>query len=95
MPLIGTQTWSLNQFITGELKIQFLNYFYSTRCIVSMVEMKNTRQSKDDPLVDYINHEGTLSFDSKDQLSKTLQLKFPFKGCIISSKEFDPELLKN
>ncbi|KAA0050429.1 ty3-gypsy retrotransposon protein [Cucumis melo var. makuwa] len=38
-----------------QLKIEFLNRFYSTRHVVSMMELTNTRKRKEDPVIDYIN----------------------------------------
>ncbi|KAL0302462.1 UNVERIFIED_CONTAM: hypothetical protein Scaly_3032200 [Sesamum calycinum] len=37
------------------LEQEFLNCFYNTRRIVSMVELTNSRQWKEEPVVDYIN----------------------------------------
>jgi len=34
---------------------EFLNIFYSTQCTVSMTESTNTKQWKDEPLLDYVN----------------------------------------
>ncbi|MDV3185360.1 MAG: hypothetical protein Q8842_03405, partial [Candidatus Phytoplasma australasiaticum] len=42
------------------LKSQFLNHFYSTYCTVNMIELTNTRQSKFELVVDYINRWRTL-----------------------------------
>ena len=50
------------------MKHKFLNYFYSTRKTVSMMELTNTKQWKDEPVVDYINHWCSLSLDCKDRL---------------------------
>ena len=50
------------------MKHKFLNYFYSTRQTVSMMELTNTKQWKDEPVVDYINHWCSLSLDCKDRL---------------------------
>jgi hypothetical protein len=38
-----------------QMEREFLNCFYSTRCTVSMMEVTNTKQWKDEPIVDYIN----------------------------------------
>ena len=38
-----------------QLEHEFLNRFYSTRRTVSMVELTNTRQRKDEPVIDFIN----------------------------------------
>ncbi|KAI3472363.1 hypothetical protein Pfo_031104 [Paulownia fortunei] len=39
-----------------QLEQEFLNRFYSTRCTVSMIELMNSHQWKEEPVIDYINH---------------------------------------
>ena len=63
-----------------QLESQFLNRFYSTRRTVSMMELTNTRQSKDESVVDYINRWRTLSFNYKDQLSETSTIEICIQG---------------
>ncbi|KAK2996611.1 hypothetical protein RJ639_025390, partial [Escallonia herrerae] len=46
---------------------EFLNRFYSTRRSVSMIELTNTRQWKEEPVVDYINRWRSLSLDCKER----------------------------
>ncbi|KAL0292837.1 UNVERIFIED_CONTAM: hypothetical protein Scaly_3152100 [Sesamum calycinum] len=48
------------------LEQEFLNCFYNTRRIVSMVELTNSRQWKEEPVVDYINRWRNLSLNCKD-----------------------------
>ena len=50
----------------GQLEKQFLNRFHSTRRAVSMMELTNTKQGKDELVVDYINRWWKLSLDCKD-----------------------------
>jgi len=38
-----------------QMEQKFLNLFYSTQCVVSMTELTNTKQWKDEPVLDYIN----------------------------------------
>jgi len=45
-----------------QLENKFLNHFYSTRRTVSMMELRNTKQIKDEIVVDYINRWRILSF---------------------------------
>jgi len=52
-----------------QMEQQFLNKFYSTQRIVSMTELTNTKQWKDEPVLNYINRWHTLSFEGKDRLS--------------------------
>ncbi|KAK4383806.1 hypothetical protein Sango_2741900 [Sesamum angolense] len=53
-----------------QLEQEFLNRFYSTRRTVSMVELTNSRQWKEEPVVDYINRWRNLSLNCKDRLSE-------------------------
>ena len=55
-----------------QLEREFINRFYSTCRTVSMMEPANTKQWKDEPVVDYINWWHFLSLDCKDRLSKNL-----------------------
>ena len=50
------------------MESEFLNYFYNTRWTVSMMELTNTKQWKDESVVDYINRWHSLSLDCKDRL---------------------------
>ncbi|KAL0412291.1 UNVERIFIED_CONTAM: hypothetical protein Slati_3818800 [Sesamum latifolium] len=53
-----------------QLEQEFLNLFYSTRRTVSMVELTNSRQWKEEPVIDYINRWRNLSLNCKDRLSE-------------------------
>ena len=53
-----------------QLEENFLNRFYSTRRIVSMMELTNTKQWKGEPVIDYKNRWRALSLDCKDRLTK-------------------------
>ncbi|TYK04935.1 retrotransposon gag protein [Cucumis melo var. makuwa] len=46
-----------------QLEIEFLNRFCSTRCVVSMMELTNTKQQKGKPVIDYINRWRAPSLD--------------------------------
>jgi len=39
----------------GQMKQEFLNRFYNTQRTVSMIELTNTKQWRDKPVLDYIN----------------------------------------
>ncbi|KAM2477574.1 hypothetical protein ACFX1W_044096 [Malus domestica] len=54
-----------------QLEREFLNRFYSTRRTVSMLELTNMKQLKDEPVVDYINKWRALSLDCKDRFFET------------------------
>ncbi|KAK4385648.1 hypothetical protein Sango_2688800 [Sesamum angolense] len=53
-----------------QLEQEFLNRFYSTRRTISMVEITNSRQWKEEPIIDYINRWRNLSLNCKDRLSE-------------------------
>jgi len=38
-----------------QMELEFLNKFYSIQCTVSMIELTNTKQRKDEPVLDDIN----------------------------------------
>ena len=59
---------------------EFLNRFYSTRRIVSMMELTNTKQWKDEPVVDYINRWRAISLDCKDRLSEHSAVEMCMNG---------------
>ncbi|KAA0059902.1 retrotransposon gag protein [Cucumis melo var. makuwa] len=60
-----------DQLVSWEqLEKEFLNRFYSTRRTVSMMELTNTKQRKEEPIIDYINRWKALSLDCKDRLTK-------------------------
>ncbi|KAM2811692.1 hypothetical protein COP1_044303 [Malus domestica] len=63
-----------------QLEREFLNRFYSTRRIVSMLELTSTKQWKDEPVIDYINRWRTLSLDCKDRLSETSSIEMCIQG---------------
>ncbi|OMO58134.1 Retrotransposon gag protein [Corchorus capsularis] len=54
-----------------QLEREFLNRFFSTRRTISMTELTNTRQRKDEVVIDYINSWRALTLDCKDKLSET------------------------
>ena len=47
----------------------FLNMFCSTQCTVSMIELTNTKQWKDEPIHDYIKQWLKLNLECNDHLS--------------------------
>ncbi|KAK3037114.1 hypothetical protein RJ639_031533 [Escallonia herrerae] len=62
------------------IKCEFLNWFYSTRRSVSMMELTNTRQWKDEHVVDYINRWRSLSLDCKESLSEISAVEMCMQG---------------
>ncbi|KAL0411510.1 UNVERIFIED_CONTAM: hypothetical protein Slati_3740700 [Sesamum latifolium] len=75
------------------------NAFDCTRRTVSMVELTNSRQWKEEPVIDYINRWRNLSLNCKDQLSEASAIEMCIQGMhrvfTIFSKESSPNLLKN
>ncbi|PIN26509.1 hypothetical protein CDL12_00732 [Handroanthus impetiginosus] len=63
-----------------EMEREFLNRFYSTHHTVSMIELTNTKQWKDEPVVDYINRWRALSLNCKDKLSETSAIEMCIQG---------------
>ncbi|KAL0405377.1 UNVERIFIED_CONTAM: hypothetical protein Slati_3851600 [Sesamum latifolium] len=63
-----------------QLEQEFLNCFYSTRRTVSMVELTNSRQWKEEPVIDYINRWRNLSLNCKDRLSKASSIEMCIQG---------------
>ncbi|PIN16517.1 hypothetical protein CDL12_10835 [Handroanthus impetiginosus] len=59
-----------------QLEHEFLNCFYSTRRIVSMIELTNSRQWKDEQVTGWRN----LSLNCKDRLSKTSAIEMCVQG---------------
>ncbi|KAA0056121.1 ty3-gypsy retrotransposon protein [Cucumis melo var. makuwa] len=63
-----------------QLERDFLNRFYSTRHIVSMMELTNTRQQKGELVIDYINRWRALSLDCKDRLTELSAVEMCTQG---------------
>ncbi|KAK3002869.1 hypothetical protein RJ639_018491 [Escallonia herrerae] len=62
------------------IECEFLNRFYSAQCLVSMMELTNTRQWKDELVVDYINRWHSLSLDYKERLSEIWAVEMCMQG---------------
>nr|XP_009801876.1 PREDICTED: uncharacterized protein LOC104247534 [Nicotiana sylvestris] len=63
-----------------QLEQKFLNNFYTTRRIVSMIELTNSRQWKEEPVIEFINRWRSLSLNCKDRLSKTSGIEMCIQG---------------
>ena len=63
-----------------QLEHEFLNRFYSTRRTMSMVELTNTRQRKDEPVIDFINRWRNASLKCKDRLSEASTIEMCIQG---------------
>jgi len=59
---------------------EFLDRFYSTQCTISMIELTNTKQWKDEPILDYINRWRSLSLECKDCLSEPFAMEMFAQG---------------
>ncbi|KAL0346486.1 UNVERIFIED_CONTAM: hypothetical protein Scaly_1664600 [Sesamum calycinum] len=63
-----------------QLEQEFLNRLYNSRRTVSMVELTNSRQWKEEPVVDYINRWRNLSLNCKDRLFEASTIKMCIQG---------------
>ncbi|KAK2998777.1 hypothetical protein RJ639_023121 [Escallonia herrerae] len=63
-----------------EMEREFQNRFYTTRRSVSMMELTNTKQGKEEPVVDYINRWRALSLDYKERLSEASTVEMCMQG---------------
>ncbi|KAL0312900.1 UNVERIFIED_CONTAM: hypothetical protein Sradi_5689300 [Sesamum radiatum] len=63
-----------------QLEQEFLNRFYSTRRTVSMVKLTNSRQWKEELVIDYINRWRNLSLNCKDRLSEAFAIEMSIQG---------------
>ncbi|KAK9665618.1 hypothetical protein RND81_14G124000 [Saponaria officinalis] len=59
---------------------EFLNRFYSTRRVVSLTELTNTKHWKDEVVIDYINRWRSLSLECKDRLSEVSAVEMFIQG---------------
>ncbi|KAL0362164.1 UNVERIFIED_CONTAM: hypothetical protein Scaly_1171600 [Sesamum calycinum] len=64
-----------------QLEQEFINRSYSTRQTVSMVELTNLSERKEEPVVDYINGWRNLSHNCKDRLSEASTIEMCIKAC--------------
>jgi len=58
----------------------FLNRFYSTQRVVSMIELTNSKQWKDEPVLDYINRWRSLGLKCKDRLTEASAVEMCAQG---------------
>ena len=63
-----------------QLEREFLDRFYSTHRTVSMMELTNTKQWENEPVVDYINRWHSLSLDCNDRLSEISAVEMCIQG---------------
>ena len=63
-----------------QLEREFLDWFYSTRCTMSKMELTNTKQWENEPMVDYINRWRFLSLDCKDILFEIFVVQMCIQG---------------
>jgi hypothetical protein len=63
-----------------QLEREFLNRFYSTRRVVSMIELTNARQWKEELVIDYIHRWRNLSLNYRDRLTETSALDMCIQG---------------
>ena len=63
-----------------QMEHEFLNRFYSTQRTVSMTELTNTKQWKDEPVLDYINRWRSLNLECKDRLTEASAVEMCAQG---------------
>ncbi|KAL0308922.1 UNVERIFIED_CONTAM: hypothetical protein Sradi_5834500 [Sesamum radiatum] len=63
-----------------QLEQEYLNRFYNTRRTVSMVELTNSRQWKEELVIHYINRWRNLCLNCKDQLSEASAIEMCIQG---------------
>ncbi|KAL0405437.1 UNVERIFIED_CONTAM: hypothetical protein Slati_3857600 [Sesamum latifolium] len=63
-----------------QLEQEFLNRFYSTRRTDSMVELTNSHQWKEEPVIDHINRWRKLSLNCNDRLSEASAIEMCIQG---------------
>jgi len=64
----------------GQMKNGFLNRFYSSRCMVSLSELTNTKQFDEEPVINYINRWCALSLKCNDHLPKSSTVEMCAQG---------------
>ncbi|KAL0462206.1 UNVERIFIED_CONTAM: hypothetical protein Slati_0108200 [Sesamum latifolium] len=63
-----------------DLRNKFFNRFYSARRTVSMIELANQHQGKNESVLDYINNWRNLSLNCKDILSEISAVELCIQG---------------
>ena len=63
-----------------QMEREFLNRYHSTHHIMSLMELTNMRQWKDEPVVNYINRWHSLILDYKDCLSEASRVGMCIQG---------------
>ena len=63
-----------------QLEWEFLNHFYSTRHSVSMLELTNSKQWKEELVIGYIQQWRNLSLNYNDQLSEASAIEMCIQG---------------
>ncbi|KAL0312734.1 UNVERIFIED_CONTAM: hypothetical protein Sradi_5672700 [Sesamum radiatum] len=75
---IDLEANSINSW--DDLQNKFFSRFYSARRTVSMTELANQYQEKDEPVLDYINNWRNLSLSCKDALSEISTVELCIQG---------------
>ena len=64
----------------NQMEREFLNRFYSTQRIVSIIELTNSKHYKEEYVIDYIPRWRNLSLNYKDQLSEESAIEMCIQG---------------
>ena len=60
----------------------FLNRFHNTQHTISMTELTNIKEWKDESVLDYINRWRTLSLEYKNRLSEAFAVEMCTQGMV-------------
>ncbi|KAA0035837.1 ty3-gypsy retrotransposon protein [Cucumis melo var. makuwa] len=63
-----------------QMETEFLNRFYSTRRVINIMELTNTKQRKGELVIDYINRWRALRLDCKDKLTELSAVEICIQG---------------
>ena len=77
---------------------EFLNIFHSIQHTVNMTELTNTKQRKDEAVLDYINRWRALSLECKDRLSEGPTMEMCSQGMawdLLYVLQMNPEPFKS
>ncbi|XP_021753744.1 uncharacterized protein LOC110719148 [Chenopodium quinoa] len=63
-----------------KMELEFLGRFFNTQCVVSMIDLTQTAEWEEEPVIDYINRWRALSLECKDRLTETSAIEMCING---------------
>ncbi|KAA0038071.1 ty3-gypsy retrotransposon protein [Cucumis melo var. makuwa] len=63
-----------------QLEKEFVNHFYSTKRIMSMIKLTNMKQQKGESIIDYINRWRAINLDCKDRFTELSTIEMCTQG---------------